>query len=171
MREFLRKIVNYGSYEQMTERLLTYRNRIKCAKGMSRFFLIRKYTKLLKQFNADIPLEAEIGEGLVLPHGANGIFISRGAVIGSGCVIFQQVTIGSNTLSDSKHYGTPVIKDNVYIGAGAKIIGKCTVGNNCRIGANAVVTSDVPDNTTVVLGSIRFIKKDNSNNSFVKLKM
>jgi serine O-acetyltransferase len=60
------------------------------------------------------------------------------------------VTIGSNNLNGSENTGAPVIGDNVYIGAGAKIIGKCKVGNNVRIGANTVVTTDVPDNATVV---------------------
>ena len=80
-----------------------------------------------------------------------------------------QVTIGSNTLVDSKGQGAPTIGDNVYIGAGAKIIGKVTIGNNVRIGANCVVTKDVPDNTTVVSAPIRFIEKtEKMNNIFVK---
>ncbi len=44
----------------------------------------------------------------------------------------------------------PVIGDNVYIGSGAKIIGSVNVGNNVAIGANAVLTKDVPDNAVVV---------------------
>ncbi len=170
MKERIRQIVNWNSYDRMTERLLMYRKRINQSKGITRFLFVRLYTGLLKGFGADIPLETEIGEGLVLPHGASGIFISRGAVIGSNCVIFQQVTIGSNTLADSKNYGTPIIKDNVYIGAGAKIIGSCTIGNNCRIGANVVVTKDVPDNTTVVLQDMRYIEKEENNNAFIKLR-
>lgn len=82
-----------------------------------------------------------------------------GGIIGCNCVIYQQVTIGSNTILDSPYFGAPVIGDNVLIGAGAKIIGKVKVGNNVRIGANAVVVRDVPDNS-VVVSSGRVIQKE-----------
>ena len=104
----------------------------------------------------------------ILPHGFLGIFISQDAKIGKNCVIFQQVTIGSNMLLDSKGMGAPTIGDNVYIGAGAKIIGNVHVGDNCRIGANAVVVKDVPDNTTVFMGSILYRTKEKKmDNRFV----
>lgn len=96
----------------------------------------------------------------IFPHGVTGIFISSGAVIGKDCVIFHQVTIGSNTLNDSQKKGSPIIGNNVYIGAGAKIIGSVKIGDNCRIGANCVVVKDVPNNTTVVSQPARYIIKD-----------
>lgn len=95
-----------------------------------------------------------------LPHGMKSIFVSGGAVIGHNCVIFQQVTIGSNTLLDSKGTGAPTIGDNCYIGAGAKIIGNVTIGDNVRIGANAVVYKDVPNNSVVLSGEQKTITKD-----------
>ena len=95
-----------------------------------------------------------------LPHGMAGIFISGGAKIGRNCVIFQQVTIGSNTLADSQGIGAPEIGDNCYIAAGAKVIGNVKVGNNTRIGANTVVYKDVPDNSIVVSGKQRTITRD-----------
>ncbi|MEG0970165.1 MAG: serine acetyltransferase, partial [Acidaminococcaceae bacterium] len=95
----------------------------------------------------------------VTPHGLNGIMVSRGATIGKRCVIFHQVTIGTNTLHDTKGYGAPWIGNNVYIGTGAKIIGNVRIGNNVRIGANCVVVEDVPDNSTVVLEKMRIILK------------
>ena len=98
-----------------------------------------------------------------------GIFISNKAKIGRDCVIFQQVTIGSNTLEDSKHKGYPVIGNNVYIGAGAKIIGNVHIGNNCRIGANAVVVDDVPDNSVVVLERPRIIIRNSVLNNTYQL--
>lgn len=94
------------------------------------------------------------------PHGVKSIFISGNAKIGKNCVIFQQVTIGSVTLSDAKSAGAPTIGDNVYIGAGAKIVGNVRVGDNVRIGANAVVYKDVPANSIVVGGEQRVISKD-----------
>jgi len=97
------------------------------------------------------------------------VFVSSGAKIGKSCVIFHQVTIGSNTLADTKNPGAPTIGDNVYIGTGAKIIGGIHVGNNVRIGANCVVTKDIPDNTTVVLSAPRLISREDMamNNTFV----
>jgi serine O-acetyltransferase len=99
------------------------------------------------------------------PH-PYGIFISSGARIGRNCVIFQQVTIGSNTIPDSRGMGFPSIGDDCYIGAGAKIIGNVNVGNNCRIGANCVVVDDVPDNSVVVMEKPRTIVKEKLDNKF-----
>lgn len=106
-----------------------------------------------------------------LPHGFSGIHISNKAKIGKNVVIFQFVTIGSNSLPGHPKNGSPQIGDNVYIGAGAKIIGNVTIGNNCRIGANAVVVCDMPANTTAVAASTRFILHDKPNdNTFVAVK-
>lgn len=112
--------------------------------------------KILDRHNAIIPCLDRI-QPFATPHGLAGIFISYGATIGAGCTIFHQVTIGSNTLGDSRGQGAPVIGRNVYIGAGAKIIGGVTVGDNARIGANCVVTFDVPANATVVLDAPKVI--------------
>lgn len=94
------------------------------------------------------------------PHGMKSIFVSGGAEIAKNCVIFQQVTIGSVTLPDSKGAGAPVIGRNCYIGAGAKIVGNVKIGNNVRIGANAVVHRDVPDNSVVLAGEQKVITKE-----------
>jgi len=102
------------------------------------------------------------------PHGVFSIFISDDAKIGKDCVIFQNVTIGSNTLADSKKQGSPIIGDNVFIGAGAKIIGNIKIGNNVRIGAGAVVAEDIPDDTLVVLEHPRKIVKKGMDNHFIK---
>ena len=95
-----------------------------------------------------------------LPHGIAGIFISHTAQIGKNCTILQNVTIGS---SKGK---APVIGDNCIIGAGAVIIGGITIGNNCCIGANCTLAKDVPDNTTVVSATPRYITKDNTERDF-----
>lgn len=95
------------------------------------------------------------------PHGLHGVFISGGAVIGHDCVIFQQVTIGSNTLSDSKQ-GAPTLGDGSFIGAGACIIGAVVLGDCVRVGANATVVKDVPAHHCVVSGAQRIIAKDAS---------
>jgi len=119
-----------------------------------------RYYRTTERRGASIPLSAEFDGMPVFPHGLNGILISTGAKIGKNCVIFHQVTIGSNTLPGSRGAGAPVLGDNVYIGCGAKIIGNVTVGDNVRIGANCVVTSDVPANATVVSAPVRVIPHD-----------
>ena len=124
-----------------------------------RLYKLYLYKKAQRQAGATIPLGTEFGGKPDFPHGFYGIFISYGAKLGSGCTIFQQVTIGSNTLHNTKNPGAPVIGDNVYIGAGAKIIGGIHIGNNVRIGANCVVTTDIPDNCTVVLPAPRVIQR------------
>ena len=79
-----------------------------------------------------------------LPHGLHGVFISRYAVVGPGCRIYQNVTIGEVNRK------APVIGDGCWIGAGAVLVGGIRVGRHARIGAGAVVSRDVPDCATVV---------------------
>ena len=85
-----------------------------------------------------------IGENLYIKH-FGGIFIHPRSKIGNNCLIFNDVTIGSNF----EETAFPVIGDNVTIGVGAKIIGGIHVGNNAIVGANAVVVKDVPDGAVV----------------------
>lgn len=89
-----------------------------------------------------------------LPHGLQGIFISRYAEIGENCRIYQNVTIGE---VDRK---APKIGDNCLIGAGAVIVGDIRIGNQVKIGAGAVVSMDVPDNCTVVSQPARILEKE-----------
>lgn len=88
---------------------------------------------------ADIPLNGQLGGGLSIPH-PNGIVIHPLSVIGVNCLIHQQVTIGIKR-GDA---GAPVVGGHVDIGAGAKIIGNIRIGEHALIGANAVVTKDIP---------------------------
>ena len=121
------------------------------------FHLAQYFAKILKFFNrvfsinkhcTEIKFQSKIGYGLRLPH-INGIIISAYAVLGNNCTVYHQVTIGANEHVPN-YKNAPKIGDNVYIGAGAKLIGNITIGNNVIIGANAVVTKDVPDGYTVV---------------------
>jgi serine O-acetyltransferase len=93
---------------------------------------------------ADIPLNCQIGGGLLIPH-PNGIVIHPDAKIGVNCMIFQQVTLGSRGRP-----GLPVLDGHVDIGAGAKILGPVRIGAHARIGANVVVTEDVPPCRTAI---------------------
>ena len=137
------------------------------SKGFKKKCYIYAFEKCLDKKASWIGWESNIVEKPCFPHGISGIFISGGAVIGKNAVIFQQVTIGSNSLLDSHKQGSPVIGDNCYIGAGAKLIGRITIGNNCRIGAGTVVTKDIPDNSLVVGGDIRVIHKEDMDNRYV----
>ena len=118
------------------------------------------YYSYLSFYGSWIGLGTEFDGRPFFTHLYKGIFISNKAHIGKNVVIFQQVTIGSNTLADSKNQGSPRIGDNVYIGAGAKIIGNCKVGNNCRIGANCIVTKDIPDNCVCVNRGLEVIQRE-----------
>lgn len=120
-------------------------------------------------WGSSIPINNRVNR-FVAPHGLYGIFVSQGARIGKNCIIYQHVTIGSNTMPDSKGAGFPTIGENVFIGAGAKIIGNVKVGNHARIGANCVVSKDVPDNAVVVPAENRIIQKSELKNVFVPVK-
>lgn len=119
----------------------------------------------LKQYGSYIGFNTEFDNWPVFPHSYHGIFISGDAHIGKNCVIYQQVTIGSNYLEkndlgfqDDKRFGAPTIGDHCYIGTGAKLIGKITIGSNVKIGAGAIVVDDIPDNCTVVSPKARIVK-------------
>lgn len=137
---------------------------------ISKFFYLRRYNRASTKFGAYVGYNARFGDTPTLPHSLFGVFISDSATIGKNCVIFHHVTIGSNTLRDSKSQGAPTIGDNCYIGVGAKIVGNVTIGDNVRIGANCVVTQDIPPNHTVVLPSPRLIARENTDNCFVRVK-
>ncbi|WP_277612593.1 serine O-acetyltransferase [Aequorivita vitellina] len=89
---------------------------------------------------------ADIAPGFVIRH-IGGIIIGGKTKIGKNCEIRQGVTFGGNL--GKEKYGTtqPILGDNILIGAGAKILGPIKIGNNCIIGANAVVVSDIPEDS------------------------
>ncbi|MBU0701856.1 serine O-acetyltransferase [bacterium] len=92
-----------------------------------------------------IPAEAKIDKGLRIHH-FGGIIIHSAVTIGKNCTLHQGVTIGDR----GNPLKAPRIGDNVFIGAGAKILGDIIIGDNCQVGANAVVIKSVPDNCVVV---------------------
>ena len=91
-------------------------------------------------------LGTKIGKGLFFPH-FSGIVSRPDCVIGENVTILQGVTIGQKRGPDD---GVAVIGDNVVLSAGCKIIGKVTIGKNSVIGANAVVTKDIPEGSVAV---------------------
>ncbi len=102
---------------------------------------------------ADVPLNAELGGGLVLLH-PNGIVIHARARIGPNCLLFQQVTIGTD-----RQGGVPELGGHVDVGAGAKLIGAIRIGDHALIGANAVVLRDVPAGCVAVGVPARILSK------------
>jgi len=112
--------------------------------------LFGKLVRLL--FNSDI--YCRVRSAILMPH-PYGIVIHPKTRIGSGVTVMQQVTIGSK---DPGENVAPVIEDDVYIGAGAKVLGAIRIGRGVVIGANAVVTRDVPSYCTVV-GANRILRK------------
>jgi serine O-acetyltransferase len=110
---------------------------------LSRLFLLHYSYK----FGISISFRTNIGSGFYIGHFGT-IVVNPNTIIGKNFNISQGVTIAQ--ANRGKNKGCPTIGDNVYIGPGAKIIGKVHIGNNVAVGANCVVTKDVPDNAVVV---------------------
>lgn len=94
---------------------------------------------------------ADFGPGFVLVH-ANGIVINGRVRGGARVVLEHQVTIGA----EKRLF--PTLGDDVFVGAGAKILGPVTIGSRVKIGANAVVLHDLPDGATAVGIPARVVK-------------
>jgi serine O-acetyltransferase len=95
----------------------------------------------------EIHPSARIGQGLFIDHGA-GVVIGETADIGEDVTLYQGVTLGGTGFATGKRH--PTVQDNVTIGSGAKLLGPITIGHGAKIGANSVVITDVPPNSTVV---------------------
>jgi len=90
---------------------------------------------------------AKIGNGVFIDHGM-GVVIGETAQIGDRCLLYQGVTLGGTGKASGKRH--PTLKENVVVGAGAKVLGAIVVGANTRIGAGSVVVRDVEADSTVV---------------------
>ena len=122
-------------------------------------FILLYFRHITFKLGISIPWNTQIGPGFYIGH-FGGIVINENCVIGRNCNISQGVTLGQKNRGAYKGY--PTVGDNVYIGPGAKIIGAVKVGNNVAIGANCVVTKDIPDNSVVVGIPGRVISQDGS---------
>ena len=114
------------------------------------YFLARLVNHLSRLLTAiDIHPGAKIGKHLFIDHGFS--VIGETAEIGDNVTIYQCVTLGgtnpANGIGGKRH---PTIEDDAILGSGAQILGPITVGKRSRIGANAVVTQDVPEGATMV---------------------
>lgn len=132
-------------------RKLCYQNSKAYLKPLA-FITRLRFHQISVKYGIDISSHIkEIGPGFQIEH-FSCIVIHQDAVIGSGVTIRQGCVIGTNGR------GVPVIEDNVDIGAGAAVIGPITVGKRAVIGANAVVTHDVPAGGVVVGNPGKVIK-------------
>ena len=129
---------------------------------IANFFAIAKFhlvARIISQFSRfltgiEIHPKANIGKNLFIDHGM-GVVIGETSEIGDNVTIYHMATLGgispsvnSNEQRNIKRH--PTLKDNVVVGSGAQILGPVTVGKNAKIGANAVVTKDVPENAVMV---------------------
>ena len=129
---------------------------------IANFFAIAKFNlvaRIISQFSRfltgiEIHPKAKIGENLFIDHGM-GVVIGETSEIGNNVTIYHMVTLGgispsinSDDQRNSKRH--PTLMDNVVVGSGAQVLGPVVVGKNAKIGANAVVTKDVPENAVMV---------------------
>lgn len=113
------------------------------------FFLARLISQLGRLFTGiEIHPGAKIGKNLFIDHGM-GIVIGETTIIGDNCTIYHGATLGAkgNEKNKKRH---PTIGNNVMIGSGAKVLGSIKIEDNAKIGANAIVTKNVPKNTTII---------------------
>jgi serine acetyltransferase/thymidylate kinase len=126
-------------------------------------FFCRRHVPLVSRlvrilYNSDIT--CRLPKQVYMPH-PYGIVIHSQAAIGERVTILQQVAIGDKDLGQSV---APVIGNDVYIGAGARVLGDVRVGDGVTIGANAIVTQDIPPGVTVV-GANRIVSTQSSANA------
>lgn len=107
------------------------------------FVAKRMYRRVCRRYNIDLPLNTEVGKGLIIYH-CYGMVVHEKAVIGDNCMLAHQVTLAF------EKGAAPVVGDRVRIAPGAKVVGGITIGSGSVVGANAVVVKDVPHNSVAV---------------------
>ena len=129
---------------------------------LANFFSTAKFdliARIISQFSRfltgiEIHPKAKIGKNLFIDHGM-GVVIGETSDIGDNVTIYHMVTLGgispsinSNDQREVKRH--PTLQDNVVVGSGAQVLGPITIGKNAKIGANAVVTKNVPENGIMI---------------------
>ena len=129
---------------------------------IANFFAIAKFdlvARIISQFSRfmtgiEIHPKAKIGKNLFIDHGM-GVVIGETSDIGDNVTIYHMATLGgiSPSINSDKQREIkrhPTLQDNVVVGSGAQVLGPITIGKNAKIGANAVVTKNVPENGVMV---------------------
>jgi len=123
---------------------------------LAKFYLIARIISQLSRFLTGIEIHpgAKIGKNLFIDHGM-GVVIGETSEIGDNVTIYHMATLGgiapsinSNNQRQVKRH--PTLGDCVVVGSGAQILGPVMIGANTKVGANAVVTKDVPENAVMV---------------------
>ncbi|MDB9739194.1 serine O-acetyltransferase [Candidatus Pelagibacter sp.] len=123
---------------------------------LAKFHLVARIISQLSRFLTGIEIHpgAKIGRNLFIDHGM-GVVIGETSQIGNNVTIYHMATLGgiapsinSNNQRQVKRH--PTLSDCVVVGSGAQILGPVMIGTNAKIGANAVVTKDVPENAVMV---------------------
>ena len=164
MSDFLQSIINRDpAAKSKISLILTYPG-VKAVffHRIANFFCIAKFeliARIISQFSRfltgiEIHPNAKIGKNLFIDHGM-GVVIGETSVIGDNVTIYHMATLGgiapsinSNGQRNIKRH--PTIEDDVVIGSGAQVLGPITVGRCSKIGANAVVTKNVPEKAVMV---------------------
>ena len=113
------------------------------------------YRYVRNHYTIELPRSAKVGRRFRIGH-QGGISIHSRSVIGDDCLIRQCATLGAASV-ESAAFG-PILKNRVEIGVGVVIMGAVVIGDDVRIGANAVVTTNVPDGASVVAPASRIIQ-------------
>ncbi|AAZ21608.1 serine O-acetyltransferase EpsC [Candidatus Pelagibacter communis] len=123
---------------------------------LAKFYLVARMISQLSRFLTGIEIHpgAKIGKNLFIDHGM-GVVIGETSAIGNNVTIYHMATLGgiapsinSNDQRQVKRH--PTLGDCVVVGSGAQILGPVIIGTHAKIGANAVVTKDVPENAVMV---------------------
>lgn len=133
-----------------------------------KMYLLARIVSQSSRFLTGIEIHpaANVGKNLFIDHGM-GVVIGETSEIGNNVTLYHAVTLGgvspsidSNIQRSVKRH--PTLKDDVVVGSGAQILGPIIVGENAKVGANAVVTKDVPKNAVMVGIPARNVNKDDS---------
>ena len=152
---------SYPGYHAITWHRLAHKVWALKLKGLARFIshLGRMFTGI------EIHPAATIGQRVFIDHGM-GVVIGETAVIRDDVTLYHGVTLGGKGIGKAGEKRHPTLERNVMIGAGAQILGNITVGENARVGANSVVTHDVPSGCTAIGNPSRFINCDSPDGAY-----
>ena len=164
MNDFLQSIIDRDPAAKSKVRLILTYPGVKAVffSKIANFFAIAKFdliARIISQFSRfltgiEIHPKAKIGKKLFIDHGM-GVVIGETSEIGNNVTIYHNVTLGgiapsinSNDQRNTKRH--PTLEDNVVVGSGAQILGPIIIKTNSLVGANAVVTKDVPENAVMI---------------------